>query len=340
MVWFPYKVQNARSREHVMAGRGPRLSEDERTARIAELKAQLDATVASLDSEERWEEFLRTISQFGTKYSVNNQLLIMVQAADKGFDPQLVMGFNAWKARGRSVIKGQTGIKIWAPCFRYPTEAEIAKAVADGHPLRRDPADPSRYAKILAGYRIEHVFDVCQTEGDEVEIPAPIIERVRVRVSGPSPELLTGEDVAGAWDAVVTQIHAHDYRVERGHCGGANGYTDPFTKLVKVRDDVSPAQALKTLVHELAHIVCKHVDDMAEYLLHRGRQETEAESVAFVVCGALGLDTGQYSAPYVRTWSNGDPEVLAAAADLVARAAARILRGLDEVAGSVEQVAA
>ena len=317
-----------------MVGRKPRLSDDERAARIAELKAQLDATVASLDNEDRWEEFLRTISQFGTKYSVNNQLLIMVQAAARGFDPQMVMGFSAWKALGRSVIKGQKGLQIWAPNFRYPTAAEIAKAAEDGKPLRRDLNDPTKFAKILAGYRIEHVFDVCQTEGDEIEIPQPIIERVRVRVSGPSPELLTGQDVAGAWDAVSAQIHAFGYRIERGHCGGANGYTDPSSMLVKVRDDVSPAQALKTLVHELAHIVCDHVANMAAYALHRGQQETEAESVAYIVCGALGLDTGQYSAPYVRTWSKGSAEILAAAAAMVSRAAGQILRGLDDAAES------
>jgi hypothetical protein len=200
--------------------------------------------------------------------------------------------------------------------------------------VRRD--SEGRPAKILVGYRIEHVFDVCQTEGAEVEIPAPVIERIRIRVSGPSPELLTGDDVSGAWDAVQGLIEAHGYRVERGSCGGANGYTDPRTMVVKVRDDVSPAQALKTLIHELAHIECLHVEDMTSYLLHQGRQETEAESVAYVVCGALGLDSGAYSAPYVRGWSNGDAAVLAAAAELVIRSAGRILKGL-EAAGVEER---
>ena len=29
----------------------------------------------------------------------------------------------------------------------------------------------------------------------------------------------------------------------------------------------------------------------------------EAESVAYVVCSALGLDTGEYSFPYLASWS-------------------------------------
>jgi antirestriction protein ArdC len=310
------------------APRKPRQTDEEREAKVNALKAELDAAVASLDNEEVWEDLLRTISQFGSKYSFGNQLLIMVQSAQRGFEPQLVMGFNAWKAKKRSVIKGQTGLKIWAPNFRFPTAEEIEKAAAAGRPLRIDP-ETNRPAKILAGYRIEHVFDVSQTEGEPVEIPAPIIETVRVKRSGPRPELLEGEDIEGAWAAVASIIESHGYRIERGPCMGANGFTDPALKLVKVRDDVSPAQAMKTLIHELAHIECSHVDDMAEYLLHRGRQETEAESVAYIVCGALGLDSGRYSAPYVRSWSEGKAEIITAAATMVVQAAGRILKGLE-----------
>lgn len=310
-----------------MAGRKPRSSDEDRAAKVAALKAQLDSAVGSLEDEEHWVEYLHTVSQFGTKYSWSNQLLIMAQMAVRNAEPQLVMGFNAWKQRKRSVVKGETGLKIWAPNFRYPTADEIAKAEAEGKRVRRD-AD-GRPAKILAGYRIEHVFDVSQTDGEPVEIPSPVIETIRVRQSSPSPELLTGEDVAGAWDAVATQIQAHGYKVTRGSCGGANGYTDPSSHEVRVRDDVSPAQALKTLIHELAHIVCDHVDDLSEYLMHRGRMETEAESVAYIVCGALGLDSGKYSAPYVRSWSGGNAETLAAAAEIVCKSAQQILKALE-----------
>jgi hypothetical protein len=41
----------------------------------------------------------------------------------------------------------------------------------------------------------------------------------------------------------------------------ANGPTDPASRTVIVRDDLSPAQACKTLVHEHAHIVLGHVDN-------------------------------------------------------------------------------
>jgi hypothetical protein len=40
--------------------------------------------------------------------------------------------------------------------------------------------------------------------------------------------------------------------------------------------------------------------------MHRGRRETEAESVAHIVCKALGLDTRAYSDAYVLGWADGD----------------------------------
>lgn len=63
---------------------------------------------------------------------------------------------------------------------------------------------------------------------------------------------------------------------------------------------MSPAQRVKTLSHELAHA-----------MLHEGapdRQlaELEAESVAYVVCSALSVDSGAYSFGYVAGWAGGE----------------------------------
>ena len=62
-----------------------------------------------------------------------------------------------------------------------------------------------------------------------------------------------------------------------------------------LEEDLSPEHAAKTMIHETAHIELGHVEDMAEYALHRGLMETEAESVAYVVAGMLGIDTSAYS---------------------------------------------
>jgi hypothetical protein len=91
---------------------------------------------------------------------------------------------------------------------------------------------------------VVHVFDIAQTEGD----PLPDVP----------PALLTGQALAGLWDDLAGQVSGHGYTLERGDCSGANRYTDPARRVVRVRDDVDDAQAVKTLAHELGHIECGH----------------------------------------------------------------------------------
>ena len=99
--------------------------------------------------------------------------------------------------------------------------------------------------------------------------------------------------------------------------------------LVQVRNDVSTAQRLKTTIHELAHIRCDHLAGarIGENL-HRGRRETEAESVAHIVCNALGLDTAAYSDAYVMGWADGDMDLVKQCAQTVLRVAKQILTDL------------
>ena len=175
---------------------------------------------------------------------------------------------------------------------------------------------------MLRGFRVAHVFDISQTEGD----PLPDIV----------PELLTGDAPAALWDALAAQVAGHGYTLTREACGQANGLTDPQARTVRVRPDVADAQAVKTLAHELAHIECGHAADGFDYRGCRGRAEAEAESVAYIVTAWAGLDSGGYTVPYVAAWSAGDTDVVRAAATSVTAAAGRILDHLDGVAENTE----
>jgi predicted transcriptional regulator len=111
---------------------------------------------------------------------------------------------------------------------------------------------------------------------------------------------------------------------------GANGETDPRTKVVTVRTDLAPAQACKTAAHELAHIHLGHIDDVAEYRQHRGRMEVEAESVAFLIAAEYGLDAAGYSVGYTAHWANGEVRVIRETAERVI-AAARALTSAEPI---------
>jgi hypothetical protein len=56
------------------------------------------------------------------------------------------------------------------------------------------------------------------------------------------------------------------------------------------------------LIHELGHALLHSEGPV----LSREVAEVEVESVSYIVCDALGLDTSDYSFRYVAAWSDGD----------------------------------
>ncbi|RAS59487.1 uncharacterized protein DUF955 [Lentzea atacamensis] len=324
---------------------------------VEAMKARLDAAIAALGNEEKWIETLDLVAQFGARYSLGNQLLILLACQARGFAPTFVQSFSAWKAQAThdpAVCKGAKlkycgcdlnvpqrpagsdpdaafGIPIWRPRKRKLTKEECDKHEADtGKKIARD-AHGRSLNQVLVGFKPAYVFDASQLKRpQDAEIPAPLAVRRRIKVHGARPELLTGDDTTGALADVIALIEASGMAfkyVDPATLGGANGRTDGRT--VWVRNDVSDAQKVKTAVHELAHKLCGHVDPDYGYARHRGKAETQAESVAYIVCGALGLDTGKYSAPYVNSWAEGDVQVIQAAAETVLRVSKQILAALD-----------
>jgi hypothetical protein len=124
-------------------------------------------------------------------------------------------------------------------------------------------------------------------------------------------------------------LEGDGYTIERGPCDGGYGHTRFTEHVVRVRDDVAPPQATKTLAHELGHIRAEHDTRFAETyhrdLGCRGIAEVEAESIAYIVAAASGLDTAGYTVPYVAHWAGGDTSVLRDTAAKVIATARAIL---------------
>ena len=267
------------------------------TTRRDKLKAAHDKlveAVSSIVSGEDWQRMLKVASKFH-HYSFNNQLLIYLQRPEATY----VAGFRRWADLNRWVRKGERGIAILAP-VRYK------RTVEDEHGEEQN-------VNVLKGFRVTHVFDISQTDGE----PLADLDAVK-------PQLLDGAAPDGLWDALVVQCSDVGYDVVREQRGSANGYCDFGAKHIGVRPDVSDAQAVKTLVHELAHAML-HNDDVPR---PRTIQETEVESVAYIVLNSLGLASDDYSFPYVARWSDGDVGVLKDTAARVTTCATRILAGL------------
>lgn len=118
----------------------------QRAAEAAELRDRLAAFEGETDEATLAEIFARYDG-----YSERNAMLIAMQcpgATD-------VSGFVAWKSRGRSVVKGATGIRIAAPAgSRAATEATEA--------TETEPGTEATRARQF--FRLVSVFDVSQTE--------------------------------------------------------------------------------------------------------------------------------------------------------------------------------
>jgi hypothetical protein len=131
------------------------------------------------------------------------------------------------------------------------------------------------------------VYDLAQTEGD------------------PIPEICTrlaGDDPDGHFERLVDVASGIGFRVELADLDGrANGECRFDRRLLRVERQNSGAQRVKTLAHELGHALL-HVEEQ-----DRARAELEAESVAYVVSHALGIDSGDYSFGYLASWAGGGP---------------------------------
>ena len=253
---------------------------------------------------------LRTAARFHT-YSFRNVLLLWAQAEERGVQITQVAGYRTWLSLGRHVRKGERGLKVLAPCRYRLSEEEAAK-------LGRAAVDADgRPQMVIRGFKIEHVFDISQTDGE----PLPEL---------PRPATLTGEAPRGLWQAVADRVAQLGFEVRREQPStpGALGSVSWSERLVRVGPNVDDAQACKTLLHELGHIEADH----EHRAISKQQRETEAESVAYIVGQLHGLDTMTYSAPYVAGWSGGDLEVIQEAAEVVHSAARAILAALAEAA--------
>ena len=135
----------------------------------------------------------------------------------------------------------------------------------------------------------------------------------------------------------MTQADSAGFEVVRDQKRNENGYCDFSSGRIGIRPDVEGLQAVKTLVHELAHALL-HGNEAP---IDRSRQEVEVESVAYVVLDALGLSSDEYSFPYVARWSNGEIESVKTSADRALSCARQILSGLEvPVSDLVAEVAA
>lgn len=255
--------------------------------KVQELFNQISEGTKAVFTGENYRRYLVAMSKFH-QYSFRNVLLIYAQC------PQAtrIAGYNKWRSDfQRQVKKGETAIRIlgYTP---YKRRVQEAKRDSTGRPIMGTDGKPIIEEKelMIPAYKPVSVFDVSQTEGE------------------PLPELVTTltKPIVGYYllSAALSKIAELPVTFENIP-GSANGYCDHINGKIAVQQGMSQSQTMKTLVHECAHA---HLHDRSVLpqgeTISRESAEVEAESVAFIVCQYLGMDTTEYSFPYIAGWAS------------------------------------
>lgn len=243
-----------------------------------EAKSVVDAGINQmLEDPEQWRQWATTFAKFH-HYSPGNVLLIMSQMPDAS----QVAGYHAWQSLGRQVQAGEHGITILAPVIRKRQEDEHVGSES-----------PKRAPSGLVGFRAATVFDVSQTQGRDLALP--------------TPQLLNGADLVDLLGSLTAVVGVPVVMAESSTLGGANGVWRPSEGTITIASDRSPDHQTKTLLHEWAHAT-GIPDPTAAMDRHVGSEEIVAETTAYVLAQRMGIDTSQYTIPYVGHWAQGDPQ--------------------------------
>ncbi len=232
--------------------------------------ASLESGLQDLLDSQTWTDFLTILSKFHS-YSANNIQLIHQQC------PQatMVAGYKRWQELGRQVRKGEKSICILAPILRKETDEETGEET-----------------KRICGFRAASVFDVTQTDGE----PLP---RLTTELQGSDEGLFERLQQFSQERGVPVTLAAEE------RANGWCRFSDDRAVEIAIAERLPVLHRAKTLCHEIAHSL---MHDAKDYRQHAptSQLELEAESVAYVVLQACGLETGDYSFGYIASWTRTD----------------------------------
>ncbi len=165
-------------------------------------------------------------------------------------------------------------------------------------------------------FRAVSVFDVSQTDALPDKEPVPLQSPCQPIQGDTHTHLL----------APLQQLAADlGYSVKRQPLDGpADGWCDSTKREIVVNRELAANAQVRVLVHEIAHALGVSYSDYG-----RRRAEVLVDTVTFIVCGAVGLDTSGSSVPYVAGWGeSGELDVIRRYAETIDKIARRIEEAL------------
>ena len=297
-----------------------------REQQLREYTERLEQGIKDIFESGKYADYLTTLSRFHS-YSARNTVLIHMQNPNATH----VAGFSAWQKNfSRNVIKGEKGIRIFAPAPITRTK-EMEKIDPDTQlPVLDENGNPvvEEVKTTIPTFKVVSVFDVSQTDGNPLPVLAENIEGnvaqydlFRQALEQSTPYSVSYEPMADDTD------------------GAANAET----KHIRIREGMSEIQTVSALVHEMSHAELHSAENpegetYEERAARRSREEVEAESISFVVCQHFGIETDANSFGYIANWSS-DKELaeLKASLDTIKKTASRMIDTIDARFSEIKQ---
>lgn len=256
-----------------------------------------------LDSE-RFKTLLDTMSKFHD-YSMNNTLLILEQNPHATH----LAGYNKWQQDfNRQVKRGEKGLMIWMPVEikvkenHYVLDENGNRILGDDGKFKREEVEVKKRT-----FKIGYTFDVSQTEQ---------IEGKEVIELSPVKDLKGDVKDYQALTKALMEISPVPIKIE-AFTASAKGCYNSLTNEITIQPDMSEVQTIKTMIHEIAHSIVHSEENLNQLKqkenveFSKNEKEVQEESIAYIVSSHLGIDTSDYSFPYVATWSlSTDPNNL------------------------------
>lgn len=299
-------------------------SPEEKHEEIDRLAKRLEEGTSDYLQSDKYKELLKTFDKFH-EYSLNNSILILLQQPHASY----VASYTSWKNDfNRQVRKGEKAIKILCPIPHKIREVREKLDPVTLQPILKPDGTPEtevRETKQVTSFKVGSTFDISQTYPiDGKETPdLEIVHDLKGNVEG-------YEDLKKAIIATApVPVSFADFD------GEARGYYSSSEDKVVVRSGMSQQQTIKTLIHETTHSILdntrkiKEREDAGLPALPPMDKEIRAESTAYVVASHYGLDTSEYSFPYVASWA-GDEERIKENLTVIKNTSSQLIDKIDE----------
>lgn len=302
-------------------------TKEQREKEVNELSKMLKEGVKGFLNSESYKDLLDNLAMFH-QYSWRNSVLIMLQNPKATY----CASYKDWKEKFNRQVQSTAevghGYKILVPTFRkvYKTELD-----GQGNPILDAEGNEVRTytgTKALAGYVTGTVHDVSQTKQIEGKPVVNIDMGSMVKqLDGSIDEYQDLMSALGNISPAIMQFE--DIQT------GANGYFSPSENRIAIKQGLSPLHTIKTYIHEISHAMLHNNENINEFKkqgieLTRQDKETQAESIAYIVCKHLGIDSSDYSFGYVAGWAHDD-KTLETNLNIIKNTSSRIIDAIDEV---------